>query len=222
MVCFRRLAVVVLVGACGTTDDNRPLDAEYVTAAVLAPTCGAAQCHSTWEQHKGDVFDTLVGMRRSIVDNGLVSLDSLQFDPADPASSALITWVTKTDPLGLGIGRMPFDAPMPNEDIHFLEHWIVGEPVIQDDKTPCSKTLACPPDDVCRYANPTDTTGNCVNVSYDKPGAIGPARGAQCDPGLNGGISCLGRERRTCKSDWNFASDILETCASDCSAGVCL
>src|SRR5262249_44491629 len=131
MVRFCWLAFV-LVG-CGTTDDNRPLDAQYVTAAVLAPTCGGATCHSTWAQNRGDVFDTLEGMRRSIVDNALVSLDSLQFDPADPQSSALITWVTKTDPFGLGIGRMPYDAPMPNGDVHFLERWIVGPTKIRDD-----------------------------------------------------------------------------------------
>ena len=120
--------LAVTVAACGSVDDNRPLDAQYVTAAVLAPTCGAAECHSTFTQAGPGttpyVFDTLVGMRRTIVDNGLVILDSNQFDPSDPAGAALIAWLTKTDPFQLGIGRMPYDAPMPNEDIHFLEDWI--------------------------------------------------------------------------------------------------
>jgi len=213
----RLCAFCFVVAACGTTDDNRPLDAQYVTEAILAPTCGGATCHSTWAQHKGDVFDTLVGMRRSIVDNGLVSLDSLQFDPADPASSTLITWVTKIDPFGLGIGRMPYDEPLPNEDVHFLEKWITGPTKIRDDKTPCSNTQACPmADDTCQYANPGDAIGNCVNITY-----TAPAKGAQCDPDLFNGVACFGRNRVNCNSDWNFGS-VLETCPADCSAGACL
>jgi len=213
----RLLGLALVVAACGTTDDNRPLEAQYVTAAVLAPTCGVAQCHSTWAQNKGDVFDTLDGMRRSIVNNGLVILDSLQFDPADPASSALVTWVTKTDPFGLGIGRMPYDAPMPNEDVHFLEKWITGPTKIRDDKTPCSKTLACPQgDDICQYASPGDAMGNCVNITY-----TAPAHGAQCNPAK--GNACFGRQLYPCGSDWNFdLGHPGQLCPSDCSAGACL
>jgi len=38
----------------------------------------------------------------------------------------MIRWLTETDPDGKGIGRMPYDAPMPNEDIRFLENWIAA------------------------------------------------------------------------------------------------
>ena len=131
-----RLALLALVlAACGTSNDDRPLTIEYVTAGVLAPTCGAAQCHSTFAANDLDIFDTVVGARSSIVRNGLVRLDSLpQYDPANPGKSALIIWITQTDPFGLGIGRMPWDAPMPNADIAYLERWIAaGAPGAQCD-----------------------------------------------------------------------------------------
>lgn len=120
-----RLAwVLPLVAACGTTTDDRPRTIEYVTEAVLAPTCGAANCHSSFAQQRGDVFDTVDASRRSLVVNGLISFDSVQYDPANPDNAGLIIWITQTDPLGLGIGRMPFDAPMPNEDVSFLKQYI--------------------------------------------------------------------------------------------------
>lgn len=118
------MVVALASAACGTTTDDRPRTIEYVTEAVLAPTCGQAECHSTFRQSRGDVFDTVAAARRSLVINGLISFDSVQYDPANPAGAQLIVWLTQTDPLGLGIGRMPYDAPMPNEDINFLELYI--------------------------------------------------------------------------------------------------
>jgi hypothetical protein len=120
-----RLAwLLPLLAACGTTTDDRPRTIEYVTEAILAPTCGAANCHSTFAQQRGDVFDTVEGSRRSLVVNGLISFDSVAYDPANPDQAALIIWITQTDPFGLGIGRMPFDAPMPNEDVNLLKLFI--------------------------------------------------------------------------------------------------
>ena len=117
-------ALVLLAAACGTETDDRPLTAQYVTETILAPTCGPAQCHSQFTQAKGDVFDTVDNARRSLVDNGLIQFDSVNYDPSHPQDAALIVWITQTDPFGLGIGRMPFDAPMPNEDVKVLEKWI--------------------------------------------------------------------------------------------------
>ena len=209
-------AVAVAAVACGTTDDSRPLDAEYITAAVLAPTCGAANCHSTFTQNRGDVFDTLEGMRASIVNNGLVVLDSTAFDPASPSDAALIQWVTKIDPFNLGIGRMPLDAAMPNADIFLLERWITGKVQKRDDATPCSPQQACPvTGDTCDYSA-GGATGNCVNIMYESP-----AKGAQCNPVKNGGMACFGRERVQCNSDWNFGNSV-EMCANDCVSGVCI
>ncbi|MBV8760228.1 MAG: hypothetical protein JO257_23245 [Deltaproteobacteria bacterium] len=118
------MGVALALAACGTTTDDRPRTIEYVTEALLAPTCGQAQCHSTFRQARGDVFDTVAAARRSLVVNGLISFDSPSYDPAMPANAQLIQWITQTDPLGLGIGRMPYDTPMPNEDVNFLELYI--------------------------------------------------------------------------------------------------
>lgn len=122
----RLLWPLVLLGACGTTTDDRPLTVQYITEAILAPSCGAAQCHSTFAGNRFDIFDTVIGSRSSIVDNGLIVLDSQQYDPNTPQNAVLIQWLTQTDPQGLGIGRMPYDAPMPNEDVRLLEKWIQG------------------------------------------------------------------------------------------------
>jgi hypothetical protein len=116
--------VLALLVACGTTKDDRPRTISYVTEAILAPTCGGAECHSTFAQNRGDVFDTVKAARKSLVDNGLISFDSTQYDPAKPSNAALIVWLTQIDPFGLDIGRMPYDAPMPNADINFLEEFI--------------------------------------------------------------------------------------------------
>lgn len=127
-----RLAwLLPLVAACGTTTDDRPRTIDYVTEAILAPTCGAANCHSSFAQQGGDVFDTVEAARRSLVVNGLISFDSVTidgvpmgYDPADPDNSQLIIWLTQTDPFNRGIGRMPFDAPMPNADVNLLKLYI--------------------------------------------------------------------------------------------------
>ena len=121
-----RLALVALLAACGTSNDDRPLTVEYVTEAVLAPTCGSAQCHSKFSGQFGIVLDSVADARYTLRQY-LVSLDSLpHYDPSNPGGARLITWVTQTDPENLGIGRMPWDAPMPNEDITFLEKWIAA------------------------------------------------------------------------------------------------
>ncbi len=149
---LRRAWVLLLAcAACGTTNDDRPKTIENSTASILAPTCGAAQCHSTFRQARGDVFDTVAGARRSLVDNGLIIFDSgIQYDPGKPEGAALIRWITETDPFGLGIGRMPYDAPMPNEDVELLRKYIaVGAPGAQCDPA-ANNGMACNNNDVVK------------------------------------------------------------------------
>jgi hypothetical protein len=113
------LPIVAAVG-CGTTEDDRPASMAYVAEAILAPTCGQAQCHAAFTANRGDVFDSVDAARRSIHRNSL----ALQSDSADPSNADLIVWVTARDPFDRGIGRMPYDAPMPNADIELLKKWI--------------------------------------------------------------------------------------------------
>jgi hypothetical protein len=119
--------LLLLLAACGESKDDRPLELEYLTQAIFAPSCAKTQCHSTFAQVANNVFDTPDGVRRSLVDHGLILFDSTQYDPDDPQNAALIIWMTETDPFGLGTGRMPLDAPMPNKDVLLLEEWIAAE-----------------------------------------------------------------------------------------------
>ena len=108
--------------------DNRPKTVEYLTAEIFQPSCGAAQCHSTFAGNDTDVFDTVIGVRSSLVDNNLVR----PHEETPNQEVDLIIWITQTDPFGRGIGRMPYDAPLPVADVKLLEDWIdAGAPGAQ-------------------------------------------------------------------------------------------
>lgn len=129
---MQRLVDRLLLATCATSavacggveEDDRPLELEYLTVSILAPTCGATQCHSTFRQAANTVFDTPEAARESLVNSGLIRFDFSQYDPAEPSRANLIQWITEIDPFGAGIGRMPFDAPMPNKDVELLIEWI--------------------------------------------------------------------------------------------------
>lgn len=121
---YRLVWAVLLLAACGESKDDRPLELEYLTQAIFGPSCGATQCHSSFKQAKNYVFDTPEAARKTLVDQGLVRFDSTQYDPDTPAKAELIIWITEIDPNGAGIGRMPFDAPLPNADVELLTEWI--------------------------------------------------------------------------------------------------
>src|SRR5215468_5244036 len=115
----RRLWPALLVAA-GCEVDDRPATMDYVAEAILAPTCGEAQCHAAFSANRGDIFDSVDASRRSIHRNGLAVIS----DKTAPDQAALILWVTVGFQAQLGIGRMPYDAPMPNADIALLKKWI--------------------------------------------------------------------------------------------------
>jgi hypothetical protein len=118
------IAPLLLAAACGTNQDDRPLELDYLTAAIFEPSCGTTQCHSSYVQAGGLVLDTPAHVRRTLIGGGLIQFDSGQYDPDSPRNAGLITWITQIDPFGRGIGRMPFDAPIPNKDVALLEEWI--------------------------------------------------------------------------------------------------
>src|SRR5687767_3761465 len=113
-VCALLLLVAVssvVIAACGTVEDEgtvcteegddscgRPLDLEYMTAAILAPSCGLAQCHSTFHQAGGLAFDDPDNARVSLLtpDSGpLLQFTSDRYDPerTDGQVANLIAWV---------------------------------------------------------------------------------------------------------------------------------
>ncbi len=116
--------LLLALAACADNADDRPLELDYLTQTIFAPTCGATQCHSSFTQASDVVFDTPEATRRTLLGGQLIIFDSENYDPDNPDKAALITWITDIDPFGLGVGRMPFDAPMPNADVELLKEWI--------------------------------------------------------------------------------------------------
>jgi len=108
-------------GACGGEDD-RPATLEYITSAILAPSCAAAQCHSEFVQAEGLDFSSVAAARRTITDYGLISQDETGAT-GDPDASLL--FLVLVSPGGDGfVPRMPWDRPMPNADIALIQRWI--------------------------------------------------------------------------------------------------
>jgi hypothetical protein len=118
------VAPLLLAAACGTSEDDRPLELEYLTAAIFEPSCAATQCHSSFTQAGEVVMDTPENVRRTLIGGGLIQFDSGQYDPDQPRNAGLMIWITQIDPFARGIGRMPFDAPLPNKDVALIEEWI--------------------------------------------------------------------------------------------------
>jgi hypothetical protein len=121
------LAGALVAGACGSATDDRPATLEYITEAILAPSCATAGCHSLFRQQVGDAFDTPASTRRTIAGNGLVLYPE---DIGDPSQSLLIRTLTVGAPSildpGSGNVRMPYDAPLPDADIALIETWIAS------------------------------------------------------------------------------------------------
>jgi hypothetical protein len=105
------LVAVVAAAACTQTENNRPATLEYITFAILQPSCSQHVCHSSYRMESGFAFDTLEAARRSL--DGLVV-------PGDPESSQLINVLTRT------LKRMPYDAPLPQKDIDLISTWIAS------------------------------------------------------------------------------------------------
>ncbi len=107
---FRSL--LLLAGAlagCASSPDDRPATFEFVSLAVLSPSCGTVACHSTTTQIEGYAFDTLAGARRAL--NRLVTRGN--------ANGSRLIRITRSN-------EMPPDAPMADEDIALVATWIDG------------------------------------------------------------------------------------------------
>ena len=125
------LSALAPLAACGTDDDRRPRTVEYVTQAILAPSCGNAQCHSEFAAAKGIVLDTVANAQPHLTGLvGLISLDPQGEFTGVPEDSQLINVLTRT------VDRMPYDQPLPEPDIELIRRWIeFGAPGAQCDPT---------------------------------------------------------------------------------------
>jgi hypothetical protein len=218
-------ALLLALVACGTTPDDRPRNAQYITDTILAPTCGLAECHSTFVETDNVVLDTYEGMRHAMVDNmatsppltgaPLLSFDDDQYDPISPENSTFIKILTQVDPIP-GVDRMPLDSPMANADVELLKAWITGPVNKVDDEAACQLGVtACPQlADTCVVPD-GQTIGECFVITYPQP-----ALGAECDPAQYQGLACNDNSLYMCGDDWNFGT-LVQVCDGGCEQGVC-
>jgi hypothetical protein len=116
---MHRLVVAALaLAACGTSNDDRPATLEYVTVAILQPSCGNAQCHSSFRRAEDYAFDTVEEARDSISTYQLLV-------PGDPDGSLI--YQVLISPGGDGnIPRMPYDQPLADADVALIHDWIMA------------------------------------------------------------------------------------------------
>jgi len=118
------LAIVIVLGACGTTTDDRPRTLEYVVEAITRPYCANAQCHSAFTA-AGPTFPdgTKVSYSFDSVENAQISMQGT-VAPGD-ADSSLIYQVLIRSALDDGtFPRMPYDQPLPDPDKDLIKDWI--------------------------------------------------------------------------------------------------
>jgi hypothetical protein len=97
---------------CGDEVDDRPATAEYIVAAILAPACGNAGCHSSATKAEGYAFDTPKAAAEAFQELVL----------AGDVQRSRLAQVLRAS----GDERMPLDSPLPEADIALIEAWILG------------------------------------------------------------------------------------------------
>jgi hypothetical protein len=107
--------VALAAAACGDEVDDRPATLDYITVAILRPSCGTVSCHSTGTMTEDLAFDTIEAARESIESKGLVA-------PGRPDLSPLVLVMRGIDL------QMPPEAPLPDKDIELVERWIAAMP----------------------------------------------------------------------------------------------
>jgi hypothetical protein len=103
------LGASAALAACNQTDNNRPATLEYITEAILQPSCSQYTCHSSYRREKTYAFDTVDAARQSLT--RIVNKD-------EPELSLLYVVLTRQ------LKRMPYDSPLPDKDIALILQWI--------------------------------------------------------------------------------------------------
>lgn len=111
------VAAAALLAGCSQTDNDRPQTLQYITLAILQPSCAQHVCHSSYTRAKGYAFDTVAAARQSL---------ALLVTASEPESSLLYTVLTRT------VKRMPYDAPLPQKDIDLIFEWLTSGKAARD------------------------------------------------------------------------------------------
>lgn len=104
-------ALALLACACGGGADARPVDWRYLHAAIVAPSCASASCHSAGTKAGGLALDDAAESHRALLERQFVR-------PGDPNSPLLYLLE------GRERDRMPPDNPLPRADIELIRRWI--------------------------------------------------------------------------------------------------
>lgn len=110
------LFLLLAAAGCGVEDDPRPAEFDYISTAILQPSCGNAACHSSQNQRKGLILDNPDDGYRTLVE------DSGYVNQLLPEESGLVPFILRGD----GELRMPLDAPLPDADIDLIDRWILA------------------------------------------------------------------------------------------------
>ncbi len=120
------------IAACATSappEDDRPQTLELITQAILAPSCGTAECHSALKAQSNVVLDSVAGARATFDRRPELVLDCAHVTPSPqpdgcveaPAQSYLVTVITTGTVMG---NLMPLDQGMSRVDIELIGTWI--------------------------------------------------------------------------------------------------
>jgi len=127
---------LLLAAGCNVendTQDDRPATFEFITQAILKPSCGTAECHSAMKAVKGDVFDSVAGARETMtVTHSDLVYKCEQLQPAETFpcgndalnASYLYQVIDDKDVEG---DRMPLDQALSNKDIVLIRTWILDD-----------------------------------------------------------------------------------------------
>jgi hypothetical protein len=111
-----------LVG-CGSSNDDRPANWSYISAAIIQPNCATANCHSALSARSGVQLDTIAAGFKALVNPDPPKKKDQYTQPfvvpGDSANSALHALLR-----GQGTRRMPPDTVLPNDDLTLIDRWI--------------------------------------------------------------------------------------------------
>ncbi|MCL4228613.1 MAG: hypothetical protein KJZ91_29455 [Myxococcales bacterium] len=119
------LAAALAAGACADTADDRPARWAYVHAAIVAPACATAGCHSTLAATAGLDLSSATGAYTFLTGRicgepvGPGSPPRSYVEPGSPERSQLVYQLR-----GAGRALMPPDVPLPEVEIQLVERWI--------------------------------------------------------------------------------------------------
>jgi hypothetical protein len=113
----RCCALVVVLAACGTTTDDRPETAQFITTSIVEPYCGRQACHSSATDAHNLALDTFAHTDDVFLNASEEGHRMVQ--PGDHTASEL--WLVIT-PGATKI--MPPDYPLPDEDNALIARWI--------------------------------------------------------------------------------------------------